>query len=392
VQSPLVPSFRFPGFLLSLCLLSIATGCGSNARPKAAVLPPSSGSEFLYKNNGTGILAYSVDPSSGQLGSGPITTQPPGWNASLISDSAGKFLFVFNQPETSILAYSIDSSTGVLTAISGSPFLTIGTGAGSLVMSPTAGFLYAATTAGVEAFAVDATTGGLTPISGSPFSAGTAFLSVTVDPSGQFLYAISSPTIAHSYQDLFAFSIDAADGAITSIPPSPWASFSVGLNSGDHVFLVVNPAGTFLYVIAGDPDAPPGIAVFPIDGSTGALGGVSVSGGSQGDFSLVFDPTGKFIYVSSSWYVTGIMETVSSIGGYEVDPSSGLLNSIVGGYSLKLQPVGFNVVVDPSGNLFVSQPPSLTAYRIGSTGELSQSAGIIVPQGVPGTLAVVRTR
>jgi hypothetical protein len=42
--------------------------------------------------------------------------------------------------------------------------------------------------ANISAFTINSTSGALTPVGGSPFATGTSPISVTVDPSGKFVY------------------------------------------------------------------------------------------------------------------------------------------------------------------------------------------------------------
>ena len=99
-------------------------------------------------------------------------------------DPSGRFVYVVNpfadgQQNGSVLAYRMDPATGMLTAVSGSPFLSGGRTSTLVVVEPSGRFAYIANqgTPAVEpgsisALAIDSTTGALAPVPGSPFPAG----------------------------------------------------------------------------------------------------------------------------------------------------------------------------------------------------------------------------
>jgi 6-phosphogluconolactonase (cycloisomerase 2 family) len=66
--------------------------------------------------------------------------------SSVVLDPAGNFLFVTNTAANTISAYSVNKSTGALTAVSGSPFASGGTGPVSANIDPSGSFLVTATT------------------------------------------------------------------------------------------------------------------------------------------------------------------------------------------------------------------------------------------------------
>src|SRR5260370_33148178 len=88
-----------------------------------------------------------------------------------------------------VSAYSSDGTTGALTPVAGSPFET-GTSPQSVTVDPTGQFVYVANTGSnnVSAYSINGTTGALTPVPGSPFPGGSAPVWVAVDPTGQFAY------------------------------------------------------------------------------------------------------------------------------------------------------------------------------------------------------------
>ena len=116
------------------------------------------------------------------------------------------------------MAYTIDASSGGL-ALVGSPMAT-GT-FDSVTVDPTGRFVYVVdgVRAAISAFAINGSTGALTAI-GSPLPAGLSASCVTVDPSGKFAFVVD-PML----DDLFTFAIDPSTGALTQVG-SPLTIFS----------------------------------------------------------------------------------------------------------------------------------------------------------------------
>src|SRR5207249_561873 len=73
----------------------------------------------------------------------------------------------------------------------------------------------------VFAYSINAATGALTPVAGSPFTAGTTPVSVTVAPSGAFAYVANANS-----NNVSAYTINAATGALTPVAGSPFAAGS----------------------------------------------------------------------------------------------------------------------------------------------------------------------
>ena len=74
----------------------------------------------------------------------------------------------------------------------------------------------------VSAYTINAATGALTPVPGSPFAAGLTPSSVAVSANGRFAYVTNDANTS----DVSAYTIDATTGALTPIPGSPFAAGS----------------------------------------------------------------------------------------------------------------------------------------------------------------------
>jgi DNA-binding beta-propeller fold protein YncE len=141
--------------------------------------------------------------------------------------------YVTNLRSNNASAYTVDATTGALTPVPSSPFAA-GLDPAGVAVDPTGQFAYvsncgneslgrqASSPGNVSAYTIDATTGALSPINGSPFAAGTTALSVTVDPTGQFVYLTNRDS-----NNVSAFTIDSTTGALTPVAGAP---FPAGAN------------------------------------------------------------------------------------------------------------------------------------------------------------------
>jgi 6-phosphogluconolactonase (cycloisomerase 2 family) len=343
---------------LLICVASLLAACGGS--PKLPTPPPQS--EFLYSTGLKGITAFPVNLATGMLDSGTLVTS--GFTsiallANMVSDPAGKFLFVCSLDNSSIEGFLIDATTGSLTAIGGSPFNIQGSGGGNLSIDPAGKFLYASTSSGATAFAVNQTTGALSAIVGSPFSDGSVLRASIVAPSGKFLYASGNTT----QYTISVFAIDSASGALTPMAGSPFLS---PINS-EAYSIAVHPSGAFLYV---DYPSVNGIAAWSINSTTGMLTLVPGSPFATGNGvpELLASPTGKFLYA-----LNGNDDTVS---GFSIDTSSGALTATNGSPFPVSAGTGY-LALDPSGQFLYAANGSANDNTIagfnvsGSTGALA---------------------
>jgi 6-phosphogluconolactonase (cycloisomerase 2 family) len=280
-----------------------------------ATTPPS-----LINSDAT---AYTINSSTGSLAT--IAGSPfvgGGDNCVDITvDLSGKFVYMANYGG-SISAFTINSVTGGLAAVPGSPFPTAppippnnNSGVNSVTVDPTGKFVYAALNGSnaISAYTINSSTGALTPVTGSPFPAGSVPYMVRVDPSGRFAYA----TNLHS-DNISAYSINSSTGALTPIAGSP---FSFPTLNGAPNGLAVDSSGRFLYATDSNLNY---VVAFSIDNSTGALTPVSGSpfASGAGPWGAFVHPSGKFLYVTNNGEGT--------ISAYAIDSTSGSLTPISG--------------------------------------------------------------
>ena len=263
----------------------------------------------LYKIGSTGAMTE-VAP---RVSTGPSPSQP----SALLIDPSGNFLYSINSAANTIAAFSI-SSSGVLTVVTGSPYQTLGFTPIRGAIAPSGKLLYVANSnsATITGFTIDSS-GGLTRVPNSPVPVGNAPNWIAIDPSGKFLY------VANLQDGTFSgFTIDSGTGNLTVMSGSPF-----GVVSGTAITpvssLVVDASGKYLYVTTLSTTS--NVYGYTIDGTSGVPTAISTgsgfpiaAGGSAG--FIVSDTTGTLVFVGN--------QTSSSISGYKITPSSGVLTLV----------------------------------------------------------------
>jgi len=303
--------------------------------------------------------------------------------------SAGEYLWEFSLTNDNLFFSTVDSGTGQL----GAPTMSQGIACNSLgtipsiAVTPSRKFAFVIDNclAGIHVYSMNGPGISLAEIVGSPYFSPTALDSISVDPSGKFLYAIGSPGTVYQFAvngntgelSLLSTTVEAADlrqvvadpngkfifvndltggrvfgflvGGGASLSPVPGSPFIVPAN-GQPVNLVMEGGGTFLY----SPLISGGIAGFAINTSTGALSDMPGSPfpTSGQPFTLATDPSWKFLYS-----IGGSLN--SSIEGFSIDANTGTLAAITG--SPFSTPSSLNsLAVDPSGHFLYATVQAMT--------------------------------
>jgi 6-phosphogluconolactonase len=275
----------------------------------------------------------------------PPTIAASGADAMVIVNKS--FLYVPNANAT-LSAFAINHSNGALTQITGSPYTlpnnSINGTADSAVSDPKGQFLFVGSEGqgAIWVYQIDQTSGALTSVSGSPFTVPFTFLaadSLTVDASGQFLYAGQ----VDPNSGVMAFSIG-SNGALTEVAGSP---FHLGVAQ-----LHADPAAEFLLGTAEIQDGYPSatdnhIYVFSIANNgvpTPVLGSPFTTTYAPYDFMIL--PNGNFVYTFGRNLSTGGQ---GFIEGFQLSASSGAL-SPMSGSPFSTLPTVFDCQVDQSGS------------------------------------------
>jgi len=259
-------------------------------------------------NNGSQIFVYSIDQADGKItqipGSPFFLFPPPISIQGLATTPDGRFLYGADD-SGNIFAFRLNKATGVPTSLPNSPFAS---GPNSqLVVDPSGKFLYATdddVIGSVLAFAIDST-GALSPVPGSPFVIASPSVALNTEPygildTGSFVYVALSGT-----NQVAAFSVDSATGALTRVPGSP---FSAG--NAASLFAI---AHNFLYVV----NAADGtVSAYSINPASGALTPVPGSPFGSGGGTLAIDPSEKYLYLG----------TFKGVQSYNINSTTGALS------------------------------------------------------------------
>ena len=145
---------------------------------------------------------------------------------------------------------------------------------------------------------------------------------MATDPTGKFLYVRYQFVVVNVGYDggLAAYSIDAASGALTAVPGSP---FGVG---GVPNSVAIDASGRFLIVSIFPLGGGSRLAVFSIDPGTGALTSVPGSFGPTYVWGAVAaDPSGPYVYAGTALQTANNPATVFVLS---IDQATGALASI----------------------------------------------------------------
>jgi uncharacterized protein (TIGR03437 family) len=186
--------------------------------------------------------------------------------------------------------------------------------------------------------------------------------------------------------NISAYTMNAGSGALTAVQGSPFAAGIIR-----PVVAVIDPTGKFLYVTSSFGQSPPNaISAFTISPGSGALTVVQGSPFPTADLpeAMAVDPTGKFLYVASD----GNTGAYGDISAYTINAATGALTAIQGSpFRTGLYPEG--IAVDPTGKfLYVTSliANTVSVYAINGGGEaLTPNAGSPYPAGnSPSSVAV----
>jgi DNA-binding beta-propeller fold protein YncE len=127
-------------------------------------------------------------------------------------------------------------------------------------VDPAGKFVFAVGDAGVMVYTLDASSGALTPISGDLLGPEPNPWGVALDPAGKYLYVANNSMKTDSA--IFGLSIDRTTGALAQVPGSPY------YRSETPYFVTVDPSGDLVYAANSLSDS---ITVYSLDKATGAL-------------------------------------------------------------------------------------------------------------------------
>jgi len=228
---------------------------------------------FGYASNATvgtftnwGIWSFTINSSGTPASLG--TSAPGACSSSAVTiDPSGQFAYFGGYASTALnspglYGFTINPTSGALTAVAGSPWM-IGNPATTVTIDPTGQFVYVPSGSSIYAFTINPTTGALTAIAGSPFTIPATVAAMAIEPTAAFAYVSTA-------SGLYTYSIDFGSGALTQLgTPQVLTNAST---------LRIDPSGQFLYVAAAAGAAgQQGTYAYTLDISTGALTAVAGS-------------------------------------------------------------------------------------------------------------------
>jgi 6-phosphogluconolactonase len=316
---------------------------------------------------GTSVITATV-------GSG--TTMLTGTTTVTVSAAVARFAYVANVTDSSISGYAPHAANGSFT-----PIGKVASPAGQVVPHPSGMFVYSINIDGsITVFNVNSVSGALTPSATAPIipSLGSGPVFATVDPSGQWLYAIDA-----AGGKVFAFSISQVNGALALIG----SSLATGASPID---VLVTPNDKFVYVI--NSTASGSVSAYSI-GATGAL--TSITGPTTvlnlPHFAAI-DPTGTYLFVPDAGDNTIVPFTIGSDGTLTagtafaftpaLSPTTDSLRAVAVDPTSK-----FLYVVDDTNSSGTATAGNLYALSIGSGGALTAT----INSGKPYTLGIFPT-
>ena len=310
-----------PGTPAQSCLVSSGTGtAGTSNVTNVSVVCRTIGKFAYTANNGSGnVSGFAINPATGVLTPIPGNPVAVGTSPAQVALTPnGKFAYIATSSGQQIAAFTIDPTSGALTPIPGSPFATPfvkGQPYPGIAVEPQSRFLYMTSLndGRIAGFAIDAATGALTPVPGSPYVAGTNSSGLPAfSPSGNFVYVTNQSTAG----SVTGFAMDQATGALTPIPGSPFPA------GGTPTWISFVPSGSFAYV---SNTGSNNVSAYAVNTSTGALTQLAASpysDGTQRPIDLTVDSTGARLYVPN--------QDSNNISVYAIDPGSGALSAVTG--------------------------------------------------------------
>jgi 6-phosphogluconolactonase (cycloisomerase 2 family)/uncharacterized protein YjdB len=325
--------------------------------PNVATIDASSGVALGLTAGTSTIIA--TETVTGFTGAATLDVQPATARFAYVADAQGGASF-----SGTISGYSVDVTSP--TPLTPLPVPTVpASSPQQVLLHPSGDLMYYIDSNGfLHVDDVNSTNGSLSDSGQTPIQASTSpssFNAGAIDPSGRFLYVISSVD-----NSIYGFSIaqtgaatPATNGALTPIPLfTPYTDKN--LNSPS--WIMTDRAGKYVYVVNSGATALPGntISEFSIDQTTGALSPLTPATVPTGMVPLfgTTDVNGH-LYVANE----GPPQTVS---GYSINSSTGQLTSVGADTPISGATSTINVITNPTGKyLYVLDstggPPPPTA-------------------------------
>jgi 6-phosphogluconolactonase (cycloisomerase 2 family) len=351
--------------------LLASTGCGGYSAGSNAGASPANTYAYVGQqvNSAFSISQFQVANDGTFTALNPPSVPIDPYDYSLTVDPAGKYVFTDGSENDltpgAILQFVIGGD-GTMAANS---VATLGTRnqPGGLVFTPNGRYAIAANADNTVSSYALSSTGSLSLV--NTVLAGFGPASTVIDSSGQFAYVLTGSSNTSAFA-ITEYTISSS-GVLNLVVTYP-VDITLQNGGGDPTALFVSPKG-FLYLTEFTPPSngtgPGGIVEFSIDKTNGGLSVLNIySTADSNPGPLIFDPIGKYAYVSNQYSFT--------ISQFTVDAVTGALTQngpdVAGGFGNGCG------VVDPSGKfVFAAQgqtssaPPQVSLFAINADGTLT---------------------
>lgn len=215
------------------------------------------------QNNGTYVFAVAsgVPQSLGQA-------VPNDCDTPTVVDPSGQLAYYGTSVSSgldSLVPNTVDSTTGGLTEVPGyGPPLLVESGPGPPQIDPFGRFLYSIRGNLIDAYAINPMTGDVADM--GPFAGPASAISMLISPDGRFAYVSASG-------GLYSYSIDDT-GQLNTVGSPVALQIGAGQSlaaPGVTTATQIDPSGRFLYVSASAGSGQQGIYAYTRDAATGAL-------------------------------------------------------------------------------------------------------------------------
>ena len=387
--------------LLSILSFSAVTGCsGSSSSPPT----PSEGSSqfsslglpvdsngfrrFLYVATGApgdGIQGFSYDSDAGTIAALPnALARTPEILHRIVTTSDGNFLYGIDTdgPVGHIYSFSVDFGTGALTPLPSGiysvSFPSENTQEGFFEMLRRfnlngVDYLYASDYGSDEiyAFSIDASSGTLSTVPGSPFStpSGCTPADMAVTPDRKYFYTACQHFGVDTGEQMVGFNLDPTTGKLLPLQ----TAFSAPAGSAIYG-LTITRNGLFLYATGINNDAINAWSINDVDGSLTPLAGSPYYQNAGFPFLSWTDAAGLFLYFIN------INDFTNQIEFVDLDPQTGIPSNPTS-YSLEdcctTHPSANDLGFDPDG-LALAETSQNTVHlflRESALGTLTEAQG-----------------
>ena len=282
--------------------------------PRISATDPTGRFVYMIPSESELIYSYAIDPGTGTLSEvAPPLAAGTGTVAAHVHPN-GRFLYLANANEDRIVRFSIGDN-GALTPLPplslepGSfPHVSRMTSDGHyLIVGNTGSLLGDTGVSNIAVFALDAANGALSPVPGSPFASPTVPFDIELAVNDSLLYVTS-----HRSNLTAAFRFDRATGALSAIPAP------TRINPTQT--MVAHPGLPYFYMVhrvAGGGLAR--VDAFSIDEASGQFTSAGIGNpGMEGVAMLEIDPTGRYLYAYAEIFST-ICFTIDAATGRLTD-------------------------------------------------------------------------